>query len=308
MEEVMTMSRRTFLKTSGGAVIAAGIVGAIEPLKAVADPWRPLKNRPAGDKLKGEEAEILRLASLAPSGHNTQPWTVQIVKTGHWVIGTDRGRWLPAVDPHNREVMLSLGAFLENLVIAAGVHGYGVDYRVIAKSGFDRDVIDVRLKKGAGRDFPVSLIEKRRTLRNGMGNGDIRTGDYAILTDGLTATAEYFSRNSSRGRLLAERTIEANRVQAWREPAQQELADWIRWSDADVKKYRNGLTPASMEITGFAGWYVRTFFNRSSVLSKSFRERGVEMVKKQVENCGGWIVLGGDDSVSTLVETGRSFQ
>jgi hypothetical protein len=78
--------------------------------------------------------DILYLASLAPSGHNTQPWTVRIVGPQHWIIGSDRERWLPAVDPHNREMLLSLGAFLENLIIAAKAHGYAVDLNVIAKS------------------------------------------------------------------------------------------------------------------------------------------------------------------------------
>ena len=54
---------------------------------------------------------ILYYASLAPSGHNTQPWTVRLENQAIW-IGTDSARWLPKVDPGNREVMLSVGAEL----------------------------------------------------------------------------------------------------------------------------------------------------------------------------------------------------
>ena len=44
---------------------------------------------------------ILYYASLAPSGHNTQPWSVRLGHEEMWV-GTERSRWLPKVDPTNR--------------------------------------------------------------------------------------------------------------------------------------------------------------------------------------------------------------
>src|SRR5262245_2815128 len=74
---------------------------------------------------------ILYCASLAPSGHNAQPWKVRLVD-GELLIGTDPARWLPKVDPANREVALSLGAFLENLIAAAPHFGYRAEHEVIA--------------------------------------------------------------------------------------------------------------------------------------------------------------------------------
>ncbi len=74
--------------------------------------------------LKLDEKEILFFASLAPSGHNTQPWFVQYLEPYHWIIGNDRHKWLPAVDPMQRETMLSIGAFMQNLDYAAGAFGY----------------------------------------------------------------------------------------------------------------------------------------------------------------------------------------
>src|SRR5262249_54974152 len=73
---------------------------------------------------------ILYYASLASSGHNAQPWTVRLDEGQMW-IGTDSARWLPKVDPANREVMLSVGAFLENLIIAAPADGSVVDFEVV---------------------------------------------------------------------------------------------------------------------------------------------------------------------------------
>jgi hypothetical protein len=95
--------------------------------------------------LNPDEVTILSHAALAPSGHNAQPWTVQVLERGHWIVGTDKRRWLPAVDPNNRETTLSIGAFLENLIIAAGLLGYAIEYRVIANATTDPRLVDLRM-------------------------------------------------------------------------------------------------------------------------------------------------------------------
>ena len=50
--------------------------------------------------------------------------------------------------------------------------------------------------------------------------------------------------------LLNEQTIKANRIQSYSDPAQKELAEWIRFSSNDAEKYLDGLTTSSMEIEG----------------------------------------------------------
>jgi nitroreductase len=69
-------------------------------------------------------AQILRYASLAPSSHNTQPWRVKIISDSEFIIQSDSTRWLPKVDPDNRELLLSIGAFWENLDQAALAFGF----------------------------------------------------------------------------------------------------------------------------------------------------------------------------------------
>jgi nitroreductase len=67
--------------------------------------------------------ELIRYATLAPSGHNTQPWKFSI-KENSIRIFPDFTRHLTVVDPDNRELYISLGCALENLVIAARYAGY----------------------------------------------------------------------------------------------------------------------------------------------------------------------------------------
>ena len=248
---------------------------------------------------------LLYYASLAPSGHNAQPWTVRIDGREIWV-GTDSARWLPKVDPANREVMLSVGAFLENLLTAAPAYGFVADWEVVGTRP-TTDVARVVLKSMAPRDAPLERLRERRTVRSGQSDRDISTADVqALRAAGGDDDFHFFTAGSQHGRRLAEATLEANRFQTSRDDAQSELADWMRWTPDDGRAYRNGFTPESLEITGIAGWYVRHFMDKKAVLGRRFRKQSLDRVQQQLSSYGGWVVITSqDESVHALIDAGR---
>jgi hypothetical protein len=65
--------------------------------------------------------EMVRSATLAANGHNTQPWKFAI-RQDVIEIYPDYSRRLPVVDPDNRELWISLGCALENLLLVR--YGY----------------------------------------------------------------------------------------------------------------------------------------------------------------------------------------
>lgn len=74
---------------------------------------------------------LLRYAILAPSAHNTQPWRWQI-NGNELVVYRDQKYTLRAGDPTLRETFLSLGAFIENFVVAAAHFGLGCELKDMA--------------------------------------------------------------------------------------------------------------------------------------------------------------------------------
>lgn len=67
------------------------------------------------DKLKF----FIKYAILAPSGHNTQPWSFKIDEEAMLInVYADRTRALPVIDPDDRELVISCGAALTNLMAA----------------------------------------------------------------------------------------------------------------------------------------------------------------------------------------------
>ncbi len=131
----MEIDRRNFLKLTSKSLIilaSANVLHGCSPLVR-SNKFKNSSMQLLAKLLNKEQINILNLASLAPSGHNSQPWTVRIKEQNSWIIGTTPDRWLPAVDPNNRELLLSIGAFIENLIVASQYYGYEIEYKVIAK-------------------------------------------------------------------------------------------------------------------------------------------------------------------------------
>lgn len=94
--------------------------------------------------LRHEIEHLVMLASCAPSVHNTQPWRLTAVDDG-LVVRRDAGRLLGVIDPAGREQLISCGAMLHHLQVAARAMAVDADVLVNAH---DDDVARVRFHPG----------------------------------------------------------------------------------------------------------------------------------------------------------------
>lgn len=259
--------------------------------------------------LDGTAKAILYHASLAPSGHNSQPWRIRIQRPEVWVVEADADRRLPAVDPENRELLLSLGAFAENLSLAAGAMGWAADIEVIGRARHDRDVMRVSLRKDRPTNYPLRRLKARRTVKNGFLPTEIAAGDVEALSKPLEGRLSYFPRGSTHAACIQESAVENYRIQTLRDDAQRELVQWLRLSDRDARRYRDGLTTEGMEIQGIKGWFVRHFVEPADFLKDSYRRQGVDLAREWAQQGAGWLVVTSPgQAVSDLIETGRRFE
>jgi hypothetical protein len=89
------------------------------------------ETRPATAVLSAQDAELLLSAAVsAPSLHNTQPWAFA-VGNRHIEVYADASRQLPRTDPSGRALLVSCGAALFNLRVAAGHIGLHPRVRVL---------------------------------------------------------------------------------------------------------------------------------------------------------------------------------
>jgi hypothetical protein len=88
------------------------------------NPWQTNDaDFPRSGTVQDQLAFCLNYAVLAPSIHNTQPWSFRLVDDVVEVC-LDRTRALPVTDPFGREMTISGGAALMNLNIALNHFGY----------------------------------------------------------------------------------------------------------------------------------------------------------------------------------------
>ncbi len=81
---------------------------------------------------------LLRYAILAPSNRNTQPWNFTVGRD-QISLHSDLSRWQRVSDPRARELHISLGCALENLLVALEHFGFG-HYLTLAPDAFDSSI------------------------------------------------------------------------------------------------------------------------------------------------------------------------
>ena len=204
--------------------------------------------------------------------------------------------------------MLSLGAFAENLSIAARTFGLKAEMEVIAKEPFEPDVIKVALKKAKPVDYPLQRITRRLTVKQGYLPKEIKAEDIRALSEHLKGRLFYFPRGTDHATCIEEGVIENFRLQTQRDDAQKELVQWVRISNKEAERRRDGRTLEGVEIHSFKGWFVRNFIDPEDFMKPSFRKQSVDQVAKLARQGGGWLVITGEgQTVSDFIDSDRCF-
>lgn len=106
--------------------------------------------------------DILSIARLAPSVHNTQPWRVKVETDGLRIM-LARERALNHGDPTGREIYLSLGIFTEACLISLRHNGFKP-----SQPKFTADEVFIKTGPktgGRGESAAVRAMQKRYTDR-----------------------------------------------------------------------------------------------------------------------------------------------
>ena len=110
---------------------------------------------------------ILELAARAPSVHNSQPWSWRVYENRVDLMADFR-RQLVRADPQRRDLMLSCGAALHHLQVAAQALGWRSRVRRAPDPSDERFIASVQLSRGqppADADEVIAAIRDRRTDR-----------------------------------------------------------------------------------------------------------------------------------------------
>lgn len=262
-------------------------------------------------KVKPITQQILNYGILAPSSHNSQPWKVRIEENILKVYG-DFNRKLTFVDPINREFLLSLSAFIETINIAASAVGQQIEIQTnlnpISESK-ELFVLEFKDSPKISDNTTLSLIEKRFTDRKNYETTELKSSDINTLQSLDKENVHYFPANSIQGESIAELQILAFKKQSQDKNKQSELSDWLRFDKGQKAEIGDGIFPEMLGLRGLPKFVWYNFFNKKSVLSNSFINRGIKGAEEQVKHTGGFLVIssGNEENVS-LYNAGRLYQ
>ena len=247
---------------------------------------------PTNDSAEEKLTFLLNYAILAPSRHNSQPWKFNVTKD-EILVFADKSRSLQVADADQRELYLSLGCALENLIIAADHFGYNCSVAYLP--GKEDLVAKVVLQSAANpsRDPRLfSAILSRQTNRNpyeprAISEADLETikslssdPDAAIFLANVSATKKSF----------LDLVVRANGIQYSDANYKSELGHWLG---------QGVMGPTGIEA-------------KIAQLAVVFLDMGPQQTKKDAELINstpyiGFVSTANNDSISSL-KAGRTLE
>ena len=251
--------------------------------------------------LSDELQEVFYLASLAPSSHNIQSWDVIVTPDEHkLIIHTDPLRHLKVVDPDDRELFISLGCYAGMLEKAFEVYGYST----VSRYENGEIILEYERVSETINDDLKNVIKKRHTNKDPFETDKQIPGD---VLGGLCDTASEvfcYSQGMPEFDLIKEATRKAYNDQAYNEEAARELSDWLRLSDSETMKTKDGLPAEQLGITGIKKALYYAFTDHESARGESFARMGIEKTEKQLDGCSAFIVLSSGEDKEDLIQCG----
>lgn len=290
------MSRRDFLKLfAAGSAAAAGGYALYE-----FTPWLDYESQAEQVwTLKENDAmrSLIHFATLAANGHNTQPWKFAVRATAI-EIHPDYSRELKVVDPQHRELWISLGCALENLLVAAHATGYAAEVAYPDSS----DVIRVDLTPDTPQTDPMfDAIPSRQNTRSEYDGRSIPASDLdrilslpiepGVSLRIVTAPNELET--------LVDYVNQGNLGQYADTAFVDELIEWLRFNKRDALATMDGLYSACSGNPEVPGWLGRMFVagtkpgQQADVDAKKLRSSSAAVViASETEDKSAWVRTG----------------
>lgn len=182
---------------------------------------------------------LIQYATMAANGHNAQAWKFAVVE-GEITLLPDRSRRLEVVDPDDRELWMSLGCALENLLIAARAFGYD------AEVSYPDAQESVRVKLELGTAQPDALFEAiplRQNTRSKYDGRPVAGEDFAKIEGLPLEPGVSLSFASTPDRLaVAGDAVYSGTLQQYADRAfLGELIAWLRFTRKEAMATTDGL-------------------------------------------------------------------
>jgi hypothetical protein len=247
----------------GGALASAGLLAiggdTMSALstsdydQALAEMTQPLADSP-------DVIELVRYATLAANGHNTQPWLIRATNGGIDIL-PDLSRRTPAVDSDGHHLYVSLGCASENLSLAARARGKSGEVSFFPE---DKGRIHVDLEPGVVEMTSLfAAIPQRQSVRAVYDGKPVPVEVMANLDRVCRIDGVEPMLITEPGRIasILELVIAGNSRQMDDRAYLAELRSWLRFNPRAAARARDGLFSAASGNPVLPSWLGRIMYD-----------------------------------------------
>lgn len=299
------MNRRILL-AGGGALVVAGVgatwlgsrrMGSMQDYEAAVATMRsPLTDRP-------ELADLIRYATLAPNGHNTQPWRFRLGE-GRIDILPDLSRRTPIVDPDDHHLFVSLGGAAENLALAGAARGRPGE--VTFEPANVGGLVFAHSQGPSAGSALFEAIPRRQSTRADYDGRSVSAADLTTLAAAARIPGVDLILITDRPQIdrVRDLVVQGNTAQLADPAFVRELKAWIRFNPGQAIATGDGLFSVSSGNPALPTWLGSTLFD-------STFKAGAENDKytRQIASSAGVAVFVGErEDKDHWTRVGRSSQ
>ncbi len=176
--------------------------------------------------------ELVQMACSAPSIHNTQPWAWRLVGADTIELHADRSRQLTGTDPDGRALVISCGAALHHLVVAAEGFGLVAETQLLPEGAESDFLALIHLEPGEINTSAVDMmaaLENRHTDRRGFTDWEVPEPRVRHLAEAATGWGAHTMAITDPGMATTVKALvdEARTEEYEDHRIAREQADWI---------------------------------------------------------------------------------
>jgi hypothetical protein len=245
-----SLKRRELLARAGAGAVVFAVLGGTAVVWRTAQ--QSVLSPGAGDAYAAWSAQLtgsgglsmVRAAVLAANAHDSQPWLFD-VSNQRIELFADRSRGLGTLDPLLREMELSLGCAIENLVLAARANGFSPSVTLMPSRGDTEHVASIQLTPATAVGSTLfDAIPRRHTDRGPFAARRVEPAlleEMAMLADADDVRLIWLDADPAMSR-FGDLTIEATAaIIADPEQSRDDFA-WYRQDWDEVQRTRDGIT------------------------------------------------------------------
>ncbi len=249
------MDRRQLL--IGGAAVAALVTGATGLAVATMgsrsdyeDAMSAMRALPAAN---ADARDLIRYATLAPNGHNAQPWRFRLSERRISIL-PDLSRRTPVVDPDDHHVFVSLGCAVENLALTSAVLGRP---GVVTFEAQGNGAVLFAFEAGpASRSALFDAIPLRQSTRADYDGRSVSASDLTLLANAAAVTGVDLVLLTDRAgtNALRDLVVAGNTTQMADGAFVRELKSWLRFNPAQALRTGDGLYSVASGNPALPDW------------------------------------------------------